>query len=62
MRSSLKSVYFILLQLSLIRNYGLIPFRNTAEIMNLYRIWQNSLGGGSARRKASTYTEYDNTG
>jgi hypothetical protein len=37
--SSLKSVYFILLQLLLIRHYGLLQFRNIAEIMNLSTIW-----------------------
>jgi hypothetical protein len=39
-----------------IRLRGLFPFRSFCEAMNLVDSQYNTLDGGSARRKAATYT------
>jgi hypothetical protein len=49
-------VFFSLLLPWRIRLFGLLPFRINPEIMKLIDSWSDSLDGGSARRKSTTYT------
>jgi hypothetical protein len=56
----------VIIIFSIIRFYelGIVTCYNskiTSEIMNQIDIWYYSLDGGSARRKASTYTGQHNT-